>query len=89
MKKKLGATLLLAVALAGGWAFVREKAARDNAGDYIRMKEIPTYHLLSLHKAEDRNLLGYCKPCGEKAREVFKARVDAKLDELDKALNGK
>src|SRR5262245_46836461 len=89
MRKKLGALVLLLAALAGGWAVIREKAARDNAGDYIRLKEIPTYHLLSLHSAEERNLIGYCRPCGKKAREVISARVDAKLDELEKALKEK
>lgn len=89
MRKKLGGLLLVLAALVVGWALVREKAARDNAGDYIAKKEIPLYHLLSFHKDGDRNLIGYCEPCGDKARQVFKAQMNAKVDELEKAIKGK
>lgn len=89
MRKKLGGLVVLVLALGAGWFVLREKSARDNAGDYLVKKEIPTYHLLSLHRAEDRNLIGYCGPCGEKARSVIAGRVDAKLDDVEKAIKGK
>jgi hypothetical protein len=89
MKKKLAVFPLTLVLAFVAWAFVREKAAQDNAGDYFTKREIPTYHLLSLHGDKDRNLIGFCTPCGEKARDVLKDSVKAKFDELEKKATGK
>jgi len=82
--KKLGAILIIVAALGAAWFVVREKAARDNAADYLKAKEIPTYHLLSFHRDSDRNLLGYCKPCGEKAATVIKDELKGELDKVTK-----
>jgi len=89
MKKTLVSIVVVLALVAGGWAFVREKAARDNAAEYFQKREIPTYHLFSLHGDGDRNVLGYCRPCGEKAREVLKDRLKAEFDDLDRKLSGK
>ncbi len=89
MKKKLAAPVVVLVLVLVGWAFVREKAAQDNAGEYFTKREIPTYHLLSLHGDRDRNVIGYCNPCGSKAKDVLKDSVKAKFDELDKKVTGK
>ena len=89
MRKKIGGLVVVLAVLGGGWFIVREKAARDNAGDYLVKREIPTYHALSLHTAEDKNLVGYCKPCGAKARAVVADRVGGKIDDIEKAITGK
>ncbi len=89
MRKKIGGTVILLVAIVAGLLVLREKAARDNAGDYMTKREIPTYHTLSLHTNEDKNLIGYCKPCGTKARSVIADRVGGKIDDIEKAITGK
>ena len=89
MKKKLGGTLGVVVILVVVWFVAREKAADSYSGDYLSKREIPYYHWLSAHTAEDRNTIGYCKPCGSKARDVIAKKVGAKADELEKAINGK
>ncbi len=86
--KKAGA-LGVVVALVVGWLVVREVAARQYAGDYLLAREIPTYHSLSFHTAGDRNLVGWCKPCGKKASSVGSDKLSGKLDEIEKAITGK
>jgi len=89
MGKKALAVLVILAALVGAWAVVREAAARRNAVEYLKKREIPTYHLLSLHSADERNLVGYCKPCGEKARAVIAQQLKEDVHEIEKKLEGK
>jgi hypothetical protein len=44
---------------------------------------------MSFHMDSDRNIIGYCKPCGSKAKSVASGEVDSKLDALEKAITGK
>jgi hypothetical protein len=91
-KKGLGLVVVLALA-AGGWLGAREFFADRNADQYLTSREIPTYHTLSFHTKDDRNLLGWCRPCGTKAREVMQAKVGREFDktkqDIEHALDGK
>ena len=91
--KKVGFGLVLGLALVvGGWLGVREVTARSNADQYLTAHEIPTYHMLSFHGRGDLNALGYCRPCGEKARDVLRDRTEKELEktksELESILSG-
>lgn len=88
MKKILLGFILALAAVGGGWLALREKLARDNADKYLTAREIPTYHALSFHGRDDLNVLGFCKPCGEKAREVLRDRTEKEFDQAKKDLEG-
>jgi hypothetical protein len=92
--KKKGLGLVVAVALlGGGWFLAREHFAEANADRYLSEREIPTYHSLSFHTKDDKNILGFCRPCGEKARDVIRAKVGREFDktkqDLEHALGDK
>jgi hypothetical protein len=93
VKKQQRNVILGVVLIALAWLLVREVAARRNADSYLTSREIPVYHTLSFHGSDDRNLLGYCKPCGAKARSVLSDSVGREFDDtkrdLEKALGGK
>jgi len=80
-KKKFWGSGLVLLGLVAVWAVVREKAARDHAFEVTTKREIPIYHQLSFH-FDDRNALGYCRPCVAKAQDVGEQRVKDAVRDL-------
>ncbi len=86
MKKILFGAIVGVGLVGGGWMAAREKFAQDGASSYLAEKEIPRYHALSFHGRDDLNLIGYCKPCAQKAKDVLAAKAQSAVDSEKKKL---